>query len=76
MYICVCHAVTEDDVRGHLTAGACSAKAVRAACGMRPGCGACVTRIRALLAETSAMTAATAGTEHAVPDIAERATAA
>jgi bacterioferritin-associated ferredoxin len=51
MYVCVCHAVTEDVVREHMAAGACSAKDVRAACGMRPGCGSCVNRICALLKE-------------------------
>jgi bacterioferritin-associated ferredoxin len=51
MYVCVCHAVSEDVVREHMAAGACSAKEVRAACGMRPGCGSCVNRIRALLEE-------------------------
>jgi bacterioferritin-associated ferredoxin len=51
MYVCVCHAVTEDVVREHMAAGACSAKEVRKACGMRPGCGSCVTRICALLGE-------------------------
>jgi bacterioferritin-associated ferredoxin len=54
MYVCVCHAVTEDDVRDHVAAGACSAKAVRTACGMRSGCGSCVQRICALLAECAA----------------------
>jgi bacterioferritin-associated ferredoxin len=49
MYVCVCHAVTEDVVREHMAAGACSAKEVRAACGMRPGCGSCVNRICAML---------------------------
>jgi bacterioferritin-associated ferredoxin len=52
MYVCVCHAVSEDVVREHMAAGACSAKEVRAACGMRPGCGSCVNRIRTLLEET------------------------
>ncbi|HEU5156317.1 MAG TPA: (2Fe-2S)-binding protein [Streptosporangiaceae bacterium] len=54
MYVCVCHAVTEDEVRERAAAGATSAKAVRAACGMRPGCGACVRRISAVLAECAA----------------------
>jgi bacterioferritin-associated ferredoxin len=54
MYVCVCHAVTEDAVREHVAAGACSAKDVRAACGMRPGCGSCVNRICALLKEGAA----------------------
>jgi bacterioferritin-associated ferredoxin len=53
MYVCVCHAVTEDVVREHMAAGACSAKEIRVASGMRPGCGSCVNRICALLAETS-----------------------
>jgi bacterioferritin-associated ferredoxin len=52
MYVCVCHAVTEDVVREHMAAGACSAKEVRKACGMRPGCGSCVSRIGALLKES------------------------
>jgi bacterioferritin-associated ferredoxin len=51
VYVCVCHAVTEDVVREHMAAGACSAKELRAACGMRPGCGSCVNRIRALIEE-------------------------
>ncbi|WP_460337259.1 (2Fe-2S)-binding protein [Actinoallomurus acanthiterrae] len=51
MYACVCHAVTDDDVRGHVRAGACSAKEVRTACDMRPGCGSCVGRIRDLIEE-------------------------
>jgi bacterioferritin-associated ferredoxin len=53
MYVCVCHAVTENDVQRHTEAGVCSAKEMRAACGMSPGCGQCVRRIRALL-ESSA----------------------
>lgn len=51
MYVCVCHAVTEGDVRDHVASGACTAKEVRAACGMRPGCGSCVTRICALIGQ-------------------------
>jgi bacterioferritin-associated ferredoxin len=65
MYVCVCHAVTEDDVRDHVTSGACSAKAVRAACGMRPGCGACVRRICDLLAESAIETPVPAATGQA-----------
>lgn len=49
MYACVCYAVSDDGVRDHVRAGACSAKDVRAACGIRPGCGACVNHIRALI---------------------------
>ena len=42
-------AVTEDDVRRHAEAGVCSAKELRVACGMSPGCGQCVRRICALV---------------------------
>jgi bacterioferritin-associated ferredoxin len=58
MYVCVCHAVTEGDVRDKAAAGATTPKAVRAACGMRPGCGACVRRIRSVLDEYAAELAA------------------
>lgn len=51
MYVCVCHSVTEDDVRGRLSDGACSPREVRTMCGMRPGCGSCVQRICALIEE-------------------------
>jgi bacterioferritin-associated ferredoxin len=54
MYVCVCHAVTEDDVRRHAAAGMCSAKEIRQACGMRPGCGQCVLKICALLSMDTA----------------------
>ncbi|GAA4064677.1 MULTISPECIES: (2Fe-2S)-binding protein [Actinomadura] len=49
MYVCICHAVTEDDVRGCLAQGACTAREVRAACGMKPGCGACTKRLYGLI---------------------------
>jgi bacterioferritin-associated ferredoxin len=56
MYVCVCHAVTEDDVRGYADAGVCSAKELRAACGMRPGCGQCVLKMLTLLSADRAST--------------------
>jgi bacterioferritin-associated ferredoxin len=51
MYVCVCHAVTEQDVRAHVADGACTPKDVRLACGMRPGCGSCVRKICALIGD-------------------------
>ena len=60
MYVCVCHAVTEDDVRRHSAAGICSAKEIRQACGMRPGCGQCVLKICALLGAAEGTTSGTA----------------
>ncbi|WP_242903200.1 (2Fe-2S)-binding protein [Actinomadura terrae] len=52
MYVCICNAVTEDDVYGCMASGACnSAKDVKAACGMKPGCGSCTKRIHAMVSE-------------------------
>ncbi|WP_067454160.1 (2Fe-2S)-binding protein [Actinomadura macra] len=52
MYVCVCNAVTEDDVHGCMASGACTtAKEVKTACGMLPGCGSCTKRIHALVSE-------------------------
>ncbi|GLZ03954.1 bacterioferritin-associated ferredoxin [Actinomadura sp. NBRC 104412] len=51
MYVCICNAVTEDDVRGCMATGVCSPKEVKAACGMKPGCGACTRRLYALISE-------------------------
>ena len=65
VYVCVCHAVTEDDVRRHAEAGICSAKELRAACGMRPGCGQCVLRMGALLGAERAESRAVAGVSEA-----------
>ena len=53
MYVCVCHAVTEDDVHGCVSAGAASAKEVRAACGMRLNCGSCTKRLCALVRQST-----------------------
>jgi bacterioferritin-associated ferredoxin len=57
MYVCICHAVTEDDVHDCVAAGAGSTKEVRAARGMPPGCGSCTKRLCALISQgrTAAM---------------------
>ncbi len=51
MYVCICNAVTEDDVRSCIASGACSPREVKAACGMKPGCGTCTKRLYALISE-------------------------
>jgi bacterioferritin-associated ferredoxin len=51
MYVCICNAVTEDDVRGCMAAGAGSTKEVRAAFGMQPGCGTCTRRLCTLVSQ-------------------------
>jgi bacterioferritin-associated ferredoxin len=52
MYVCICNAITEDDVHGCLSRGGCgSAKEVKAACGFKPGCGSCTKRLHAMVSE-------------------------
>lgn len=49
MYVCVCQALTETEVHGHVAGGARTVRDVRSVCGMRPGCGSCVRKICALI---------------------------
>jgi bacterioferritin-associated ferredoxin len=51
MYVCICNAVTEDDVRGCMADGCTTAKAVKAACGFKPNCGSCTKRIHQMVSE-------------------------
>lgn len=51
MYVCVCNALTEDDVRGCVVAGACSTKDVKESCGWKPGCGSCTKRLSTVISE-------------------------
>ncbi len=56
MYVCICNAVTEDEVRGHVAEGACSTRQVKKACGWKPGgCGSCVARIAGIVGEMQAI---------------------
>ncbi len=49
MYVCICRAVTEAQVRGCIAAGACTVRDVVAHCKAGTGCGTCVGKIVALL---------------------------
>ena len=51
MYVCVCNAVTEDDVHGCMASGCTTAKEVKAACGFKPACGSCTKRIHRMVSE-------------------------
>ncbi|HLV72440.1 MAG TPA: (2Fe-2S)-binding protein [Vulgatibacteraceae bacterium] len=51
MYVCICNAVTEDDVYGCLANGCRTAKEVKAACGFKPGCGMCTRRLHTMVSE-------------------------
>ncbi|WP_067831599.1 (2Fe-2S)-binding protein [Actinomadura kijaniata] len=52
MYVCVCNALTEDDVLGCVAEGGCrNTREVKAACGWKPGCGSCTKRLARLVSE-------------------------
>jgi bacterioferritin-associated ferredoxin len=52
MYVCICNAITEDDVHGCLAGGGCgTTKDVKAACGFKPGCGSCTKRLHAMVSQ-------------------------
>ncbi|OLT13526.1 hypothetical protein BJF79_20385 [Actinomadura sp. CNU-125] len=52
MYVCICNAVTEDDVHGCMANGTCATvKDVKSACGMKAGCGSCTRRISTMVSE-------------------------
>lgn len=53
MYVCVCNAVTEHDVRDEIACGARDLQTVAARCGAGTSCGSCVDRICSLLREST-----------------------
>ncbi|MGH3328078.1 MAG: (2Fe-2S)-binding protein [Streptomycetales bacterium] len=51
MYVCICHGVTERDIRREVAAGARSVEEIGDRCRAGTGCGSCVDRVCALLSE-------------------------
>ncbi|WP_072691368.1 (2Fe-2S)-binding protein [Rhodococcus marinonascens] len=49
MFVCICKAVTEEEVQEHLGDGADTTDAIGARCGAGWGCGTCVERLNELL---------------------------
>ena len=49
MYVCSCFGVTEQQVKEHADAGACTPRQIASACKAGTDCGSCVRRIQALL---------------------------
>ncbi len=49
MYVCVCEAVTENEVKAEIALGASSVDEIGARCGAGASCGMCHDRIKALL---------------------------
>ena len=59
MYVCLCNALTDRDVRRHTAGSGCSVSMVYRACGCQPQCGKCVPFVRQMLRDGA--DAATAG---------------
>ena len=53
MYVCICHAVTTDEVTAEIAAGARTEEEVGDRCLAGTGCGACVDRICDMLSALS-----------------------
>ncbi|MDN5848551.1 MAG: (2Fe-2S)-binding protein [Nitrococcus sp.] len=51
MYVCICRAVTEEDIRATLDDGACSMRELRQRLGVCCGCCKCAPHVRKLLVE-------------------------
>ncbi|NLE79810.1 MAG: (2Fe-2S)-binding protein [Rhodococcus sp.] len=53
MFVCICKAVTEEEVHQHFDDGADNADAVGERCGAGLGCGTCVERLNEILCSRS-----------------------
>ncbi|MFJ4191574.1 bacterioferritin-associated ferredoxin [Kitasatospora sp. NPDC089509] len=60
MYVCMCHAVTEAQVKTAIDAGATTPREIAKGCKAGTDCGSCVRRIQALLGEHGARPCPTA----------------
>ncbi|MBD0690141.1 (Fe-S)-binding protein [Streptomyces sp. CBMA123] len=60
MYVCMCHAVTEDQVKKAIDGGADTPRRIAKGCKAGTDCGSCVRRIQALLGEHGARPCPTA----------------
>lgn len=60
MYVCMCHAVTEDQVKRAIDEGANTPRQIAKGCKAGTDCGSCVRRIQALLGEHGARPCPTA----------------
>ncbi len=52
MFVCICRAVTVDEVHQHVDDGAFTADAIGERCGAGEGCGTCIDKLNAILGET------------------------
>jgi len=49
MYVCICHAFTDEDIRAQIACGHNSVNKIGRSCGAGRDCGACVKKIQAIL---------------------------
>ncbi|QDQ96841.1 MULTISPECIES: (2Fe-2S)-binding protein [Tomitella] len=49
MYVCMCHAFTDEDIRAQIACGHTSVNKIGRSCGAGRDCGACVKKIQAIL---------------------------
>ena len=61
MYVCLCNALTDRDLRPHTASGTSSVSAVYRACGCQPQCGKCVPFVRQMLRDNQPAAAMPAG---------------
>ncbi|WP_454197549.1 (2Fe-2S)-binding protein [Nocardia sp. Marseille-Q1738] len=54
MYVCICNAVSEADVHDCVSAGAGTIRQVKNACGWKPGCGSCTSRLAEVIGHARA----------------------
>ena len=61
MYVCVCNAVTEGEIRGAVKLGLCSLAELSATLGVATCCGRCTDCARSVLSESLALDCACVG---------------
>lgn len=49
MYVCICHAFTDEDIRCQIACGNTSVNKIGRSCGAGRDCGACVRKIQSIL---------------------------
>jgi bacterioferritin-associated ferredoxin len=72
VYVCSCFGITEEQVRAHAEAGACTPRQIAGASKAGTDCGSCVRRIQGLLGRGTCPRRAALGTgAPAVPALAD-----
>ena len=67
MYVCLCNALTDRQVRQAVADGACRPREVYAACGCRAQCSSCARAILATIRDTAAALSPCGGGQAAEP---------